>query len=547
MLLSGAILTIFLCILSWIGCLAIEEVQGLSPVHWISMATIGKFKKSRANTSNDWFPVCKFTNIYADLARIYFIPRTNDAILDLYQCCHNTTISASPEQCQQSVNHLFCSCFHRRKFMPVPWTPEISEIALPNLHFDFTNKQNAWLMNHWHLRKHLDHYNMKMFELLGYLGGSQASSDEFLPKDGKIDIAVSMDYYIGNLTDYEQMVLQIARSGLNKSFEYVTLNNNDNSHMNYFRFASLTKMTTLSPFCLALHHQKAPTPKGLQTTSLTYPTYPSNHSNPTTLHSKCETLLHRHQQGHSQQGGTQHPQHQRFGYQTSKLAKFPNTVYLSPIYKNNIPPLYDISQQVIQSSFRSYLQKMKTENRIDPAILTEFPCPPPSIITGSKKQHLRIAIIQRNEGDVTRIFVNFDQVLRTIQATLDEANIHVWYIDSKTPAIQQALMFCSAHVIISPHSSQLSNLVFTPVKTTVVEIRSEGFQENTFQTLCRRLHLTYVLFDEGNQPAHKNGTIITHHYGNTTSNGVWQYWNTIVNIPQLEKVLMTVKQRLKKQ
>ncbi|MDF2725929.1 MAG: hypothetical protein K0Q59_5607, partial [Paenibacillus sp.] len=64
--------------------------------------------------------------------------------------------------------------------------------------------------------------------------------------------------------------------------------------------------------------------------------------------------------------------------------------------------------------------------------------------------------------------------------------------------LQQALIFCSAKIVVSPHGSGLTNLAFCQKGTKVVELFAPGFPVYVFWLICNQLDLDYYhLFGEG--------------------------------------------------
>ena len=74
------------------------------------------------------------------------------------------------------------------------------------------------------------------------------------------------------------------------------------------------------------------------------------------------------------------------------------------------------------------------------------------------------------------------------------------FINGATPALVQAFKFCACHLIVSPHSSQLSNLVFSYPGISVIELQNEELVENTFLQLGTKLGLHYQLLKAGKCP-----------------------------------------------
>jgi hypothetical protein len=494
-------------------------IQALSPFHWYSNATIYYRSSGRNNRTTSF--LCKFENVYADTARIYFLPKSQEAIHDLLSCCFPQEIQHDAiNHCDKSVDIAVCDCFRsKQKFVPAVWISEVKKLITSAEVIDYGNR-TAWLMNHWCLRKHIDHFNMKMLEMLGYLGGkaflkAQNTSlgiYEYLPDH--IEVAVSMDYEVHPLSLYEQMILGIVKNGLGSNFMLHTLNNNNWIKEESFHLGKVTPRAYLSTFCVSLKSAL-----GNQTL---------HH-----LRAACATLQQHHK---SITTSEERLTNDNFGFVASKLAYFPQSVYLSPDYKNNIPEPSVMTREVIHRAFVEYTKDVEM-----PSLHRDYPCPPPTLKKDSNDIP-RVVIIQRSEGMGMRQFINLDDMLRTVQRVLNVDAVQMFYINSRTPPLMQAMMFCSAHVIISPHSSQLSNLVFSRPGIFVIEVRPAGYSEFSFEQISKKMGHRYYLFDKPNLAATVNGTIIPH--GSDTPNNVWAAWNTIVDIRGLETILKDVASKL---
>ena len=69
----------------------------------------------------------------------------------------------------------------------------------------------SWVMHHWSVWKHPDHFTMKLLEFLALMTNKNVVGSDFcyghLPES--IDHLVSMDYFTENLTDYESTIMNI--------------------------------------------------------------------------------------------------------------------------------------------------------------------------------------------------------------------------------------------------------------------------------------------------------------------------------------------------
>ena len=60
--------------------------------------------------------------------------------------------------------------------------------------------------------------------------------------------------------------------------------------------------------------------------------------------------------------------------------------------------------------------------------------------------------------------------------------MEIMFINGKTSPFMQAAKFCSFHLLVTPNSSQMVNLIFTPSGVSVIEIQTE-WGETTFMSI----------------------------------------------------------------
>jgi len=95
---------------------------------------------------------------------------------------------------------------------------------------------------------------------------------------------------------------------------------------------------------------------------------------------------------------------------------------------------------------------------------------------------LRIHVFKRTEGHALRDFVNLDAVVALAQ-NYTSLTIEVVTINSTTPVGVQAAIFGAFDLLITPHGSQIANIIFTdPSRTGLIEvlpiIRDRAFANN---------------------------------------------------------------------
>eukprot|EP00580_Thalassiosira_gravida_P018058 CAMPEP_0201675988 /NCGR_PEP_ID=MMETSP0494-20130426/40834_1 /ASSEMBLY_ACC=CAM_ASM_000839 /TAXON_ID=420259 /ORGANISM="Thalassiosira gravida, Strain GMp14c1" /LENGTH=388 /DNA_ID=CAMNT_0048158595 /DNA_START=148 /DNA_END=1314 /DNA_ORIENTATION=+ len=82
---------------------------------------------------------------------------------------------------------------------------------------------------------------------------------------------------------------------------------------------------------------------------------------------------------------------------------------------------------------------------------------------------LRIAVFQRNEGSALRSFQNIDKV-RTLAKEYTSREVPIITVNSTTPPGRQAALFQSFDILITPHGSHLSNMIFNKRKSVFIEV-----------------------------------------------------------------------------
>jgi capsular polysaccharide biosynthesis protein len=93
-------------------------------------------------------------------------------------------------------------------------------------------------------------------------------------------------------------------------------------------------------------------------------------------------------------------------------------------------------------------------------------------------------LLQRSDGNGLRKWLNKNSVEKAIQEVFQTADLTTVFIDAQTPVQEQIRLFCSFHVIISSHSSQMANLMFSTPGISVVEFQGKGAKlEPTFMDL----------------------------------------------------------------
>eukprot|EP00602_Paraphysomonas_sp_CaronLab_P006709 CAMPEP_0185029106 /NCGR_PEP_ID=MMETSP1103-20130426/15210_1 /TAXON_ID=36769 /ORGANISM="Paraphysomonas bandaiensis, Strain Caron Lab Isolate" /LENGTH=354 /DNA_ID=CAMNT_0027563723 /DNA_START=655 /DNA_END=1719 /DNA_ORIENTATION=- len=162
--------------------------------------------------------------------------------------------------------------------------------------------------------------------------------------------------------------------------------------------------------------------------------------------------------------------------------------YMPPVRSGRVPHSHQFHVEGVQPVFKKYLQSYHSD------LLETMQC----VSNVTKSDSVRIAILQHFEVDGTQSFVNFDRMLLSIHKITSQEFIDVIFISNKTPAHMQALRFCNFHILVTPHSSHLSNLIFSPPGVSVIELQSETLEDDIYLWLGQHMNLHYQLLNEGN-------------------------------------------------
>ena len=412
------------------------------------------------------------------MGRIFFIAKDpKQASIDLYDCCLNLPYSDSPSlsKCAKtSVHFSLCTCFHSFKYTAAV----ASEFQIEYL----KNKPNinipgiVWIMHHWSVDKHPDHFGMKVMELLALNANRNhpeaLKSCCYSSMPDKIDAIFSMDYYFKDFTDYESFLLDLLFRSMGYTVPLHSLVNGDDRpelREALYSSAHLRASLKMESFCPYIDY--------------------INNEHPYLKDVNCSDII-------------KNPSFPKLKFVHMDIA------YINPLYKNNIPEPAHLSVETLDLTLKS-------------------------ILTIAKSNYFVVAILQRNEGNGNRIFVNIDDLMRSINRILNVETVHIWYINSKTPALEQVRYFRSFDLLISPHSSQLANLVFSRPGSHVIEIQT--VEERTFHLLGLKMGLHYQYLSD-NEPVNRV----------SKDDNNWPKWNTKVNMTKFDEALENVnKIRLK--
>lgn len=101
-------------------------------------------------------------------------------------------------------------------------------------------------------------------------------------------------------------------------------------------------------------------------------------------------------------------------------------------------------------------------------------------------------MLQRSSGNGLRKWTNKNEVEKALFDTLGVSEIATVYVDEKTPPLEQVRVFCSYHIILTSHSSQLANLVFAVPGSSTIEFQGvQAKSEPTFEVLGGKVGLHY--------------------------------------------------------
>lgn len=152
------------------------------------------------------------------------------------------------------------------------------------------------------------------------------------------------------------------------------------------------------------------------------------------------------------------------------------------------------------------------------------------------------AVIQRMEGKGQRRFVNLDSILRSIQSIFKLSKVSVLYIESSTPALMQVAHFCDLHLIVSPHSSHLSNIIFSPPRIAVIELLPQTPKlDTTFKNLAENSGAYYQALANPIYPEPRSA------YERDYRTENWRTQNILVKLPALQIALQQARQHLQRE
>lgn len=345
-------------------------------------------------------------------------------------------------------------------------------------------------MHHWSFIHHPDHFSMRILELHGLIynmrHGTLPWSSSF-PRQ-EISQLVSMDYPGSQLTDYERMILALLETAAQRKIPLHFIHSEKETSRDGFvkqLRPYLSSASIIAPLCAAasdlgdgvaqrdslLNHST------LSLTSANIPALPTE----LPLSLICQAS-----------------QRQRNGWLPFPSVSYLEHAFLSPVYKNNIPPPHASSAEGLRLSVRSLIH----HNGATVAQEDSFHClhPHTHASTSSGNSNLsplprypQVAILLRAEGRGLRRFVNLQEMVLSIRKVTDQELI----LSSKTSGIMQAARFCQFHLLVTPHTSQLSNLVFAPPNISVIEIQNQGYVDHTFLNLGRKMDQHYQLLKSG--------------------------------------------------
>jgi hypothetical protein len=166
------------------------------------------------------------------------------------------------------------------------------------------------------------------------------------------------------------------------------------------------------------------------------------------------------------------------------------------------------------------------------SVTPSYSCEQPN--SGWKK---RVAIMQRVDGNGLRRFVNFEAVLAELQVVFGIDDVSVLFFSGATPPQLQASLMCSFDVLLSPHTSQLTNLLFAPQWATLVEVQpnathwgtaSGGHEKDrTFQNYALHVGMASILVDQNTL-----GVVSANNSARESANN-WRRADLVVDLTEL--------------
>jgi len=448
--------------------------------------------------------MCQFSNVYVDIARVYFIPKLSNPIsainaaIDLYDCCMDTSQGQNRYKnnilCKGSVDWNLCLCFHNSVTLPAVWSQKQRTNVREPIRL---MEGNTWLMNHFVASHHPDHFNMKLLEFhnLAFMSVHNTSSC-YKSFPNKIDSLLSMDYPSHTLDDYEKFIMRIVDKGVHGILPISSLNNgNGYNNLNYKYYWTHWNVTIFEPFCSLLH------------ASFVFQT------GITTSHQKTYKML----QNICSRMKFDSTKIMRIGGGVMSDTAYLKQAFFSPYYQNNIPPPVESSMAALRHSINAVLSNT---SEIDAHCAKR----------NNSRANLHVAILQRVDGNGLRRFINFDETIRLVRQVMKVDDVSVWYFSSHTPPLQQATSFCNVHLIVAPHTSQLSNLIFAAPRTSLIELQPMmPIFDTSFKDLAERAGIHYQVV------------------GNSAAMSNWRRQDIIVDLSALEIALKNAYRNLVKE
>lgn len=441
-----------LAAVSWVLVLAMHMLQAqrfsapdvlvtsaLDPTVWVSSATVFHHRNLSMEIADR--PICRFDSVFVDATSIYLVARDHSqATLDLL-CCAAANDDADKLKCPatSSVHAALCFCTWNWKYSVHVATPAQLQWLQDARATDAYWPGVSWLMHHWSVYKHPDHFSMKLFEVRGILDNCRRSRGAEFPFLGNVSVSrlVSLDYPVFPYSDYEQLVVDIVAQSLGP-LPHVQLNHNGSTIFAHPR-PFLTQADRLWSFCLHLRRgavsDSDPRAAALRSTCAA-PTMPVLEA-------------------------------PRFPF------AYAETGYLSAVYKHNVPAPLAMTMQ----SFRDALA----------AVLHN------AAATAAQRQPT-IVVLHRTD-DALRPPLDLDAVARELQRQFCAAEIVVTSLGTASAAEQQAKLFRSFDVLVAAHAAPLRNLIYARNGSAVIQLPAAGRSEHehALRDLAAKVGLHYQL------------------------------------------------------
>lgn len=449
--------------------------SGLDPTIWLSTVSPTTHQQARGIPSG-----CRVSHVFVDGLRVFLVPvpsMEEVAVRDLYDCCLSQEGS-----CGRSVSISVCECFaaHKpviSKLAPTVW---LGGHAVGRQH----KRGPVWLANHWSWVHHPAHFAYKLLEFHGRFATRCAHDHQTWMPDNVVTF-LSLDYPLDwplGLTDYERFVIEIVRMGTN-----VTTFGTASSRESCWRDGTASEanrdaMNARLEAIRGLCHDSSRL--GLNAID-------------------CQTTL--------KKANREGRVDQRIAHCTSQSTVIEvEEAYFTPFCYSScaIPDPMHLSRQALQ----------QTVSRLRGA---ESPC-----INGVLPKHPRITIVKRIEGTGFRAWLNEEAVLLAI-AEETGVSTFTWATPfSKTSALDQLEMFTTFDILVTPHSSQLVNLLFAPANRSVIEM----------QAARQPLEKSFLLLSDQSNLHHQ---VIRSNVDGDTDGRVrnWALWDLHVNIADLRIAL----------